>query len=123
MNNPDILKTILRDSNYNLSLFSMEEIEALRKRVFIKKIKGKDTPFVNCIVRNKEIQLKPEEIVRQLYTARLTEQYGYPKKRLAFEYPVSFGREKKSADVVIFDKDRPDTAYIIVELKKPKLKD
>ena len=36
---------------------------------------------------------------------------------------MNFGREKKSADIVIFDKDRSDTAYIVVELKKPKLKD
>ena len=49
--------------------------------------------------------------------------YGYPKTRLAFEHTVNFGRQKKSADIVIFDKDRPDTSYIIVELKKPKLKD
>ena len=69
------------------------------------------------------IQLKPEEIVRQLYATRLIEQYGYPKKRLAFEYSVSFGRETKSADIIIFDKDRTDSAYIIVELKKPKLID
>ena len=31
--------------------------------------------------------------------------------------------EKKSADIVVLDKDRPDTAYVVVELKKPKLKD
>ena len=35
---------------------------------------------------------------------------------------VNFGREKKRADIVIFDKDRkPDTPFIIVEVKKPKL--
>ena len=85
--------------------------------------KGKETPFVKCIIRDKDIQLKPEEIVRQLYAARLLNQYGYPKKRLAFEYQVTFGREKKSADIVVFDKDRPDTPYIIIELKKPKLQD
>ena len=123
MTQPDILQAILKDSNYSLSLFSVEEIKALREKVFTKPARGKETPFVNCIVRDKEIQLKPEEIVRQLYATRLLEQYGYPRKRLAFEYPVSFGREKKSADIVIFDKDRTDTAYIIVELKKPKLKD
>lgn len=123
MTQPDILQAILKDSDYSLSLFSVEEIKALREKVFTKPARGKETPFVNCIVRDKEIQLKPEEIVRQLYATRLLEQYGYPRKRLAFEYPVSFGREKKSADIVIFDKDRTDTAYIIVELKKPKLKD
>ena len=58
-----------------------------------------------------------------MYAARLINKYGYPKKRLAFEYTVNFGREKKSADIVIFDKDRTDTPYIIIELKKPKLQD
>lgn len=119
----DILQDILKDSNYHLSLFSTEEIEALRAVVNIRETRGKKTPFVQCIVREKEIQLKPEEVTRQLYAARLIRQYGYPKARLAFEYEVSFGREKKKADIVIFDKDRLDTPYIVVELKKPKLKD
>lgn len=123
MTQPDIIQTILKDSNYDLALFSTDEIEFLRKNVFTKTTRGKEAPFITCIVREKDIQLKPEEIVRQLYAARLINEYGYPKKRLAFEYPVNFGREKKSADIVIFDKDRSDTAYIVVELKKPKLKD
>ncbi|MBI5740105.1 MAG: N-6 DNA methylase [Nitrospirae bacterium] len=123
MTQEDIIQTTLKDSNYHLSLFSDEEIAALRRKIVMKESKGKKTPFVTCIVRDKDIQLKPEEIVRQLFTVRLLQQYGYPKKRLAFEYPVTFGREKKSADIVVFDKDRPDTPYIIVELKKPKLKD
>lgn len=123
MTQEDIIQTTLKDSNYHLSLFFDDEIVALRKKIVIKESKGKKTPFVSCIVRDKNIQLKPEEIVRQLYTTRLIQQYGYPKKRLAFEYAVTFGREKKSADIVVFDKDRPDTPYIIVELKKPKLKD
>jgi len=119
----DIIQTILKDSNYHLALFSADEIEALRKEVFTKTTRGKETPYIKCIVREKDIQLKPEEIVRQLYAARLINDYGYPKKRLAFEYSVNFGREKKSADIVIFDKDRSDTSFIIIELKKPKLKD
>jgi type I restriction enzyme M protein len=123
MTQEDIIQTTLKDSNYHLDLFSNEEITALREKIIIKETKSKKTPFVPCIVRDKNIQLKPEEIVRQLYAARLIQQYGYPKKRLTFEYPVTFGREKKSADIVVFDKDRPDTPYIIVELKKPKLKD
>lgn len=123
MTPPDIIQTILKDSNYSLSLFSRNEIESLRKHIFTKINKDKETPFIKCIVREKDIQLKPEEIVRQLYAERLIKEYGYPRNRLAFEYPVTFGREKKSADIVIFDKDRTDTPYIIVELKKPKLKD
>jgi len=119
----DLIQTILKDSNYHLSLFTKKEIEVLRGKITTKKVRGKETAFVACIIRGKDIQLKPEEIVRQLYAYRLMEQYGYPKKRIAFEYSVKFGRETKSADIVIADKDRPDTAYIIVELKKPKLKD
>ena len=123
MTQSDIIQTILKDSNYHLALFSVSEIEALRKEVFTKTTRGKETPYIKCIVREKDIQLKPEEIVRQLYAARLINEYDYPKKRLAFEYSVNFGREKKSADIVIFDKDRSDTSFIIIELKKPKLKD
>ena len=119
----DTFQTILKDSNYRLSLFADDEIENLRTRVFSKPGRDGKIPYVKCIVRDRDIQLKPEEIVRQLYAARLINQYGYPKNRLAFEYAVNFGREKKSADIVIFDKDRADTAYIVVELKKPKLKD
>ena len=123
MTQPDIIQSILKDSNYHLDLFKDDEIASLRERIFTKTTRGKETAFVTCVVRDKKIQLKPEEIVRQLYAVRLIKEYGYPKKRLAFEHPVNFGREKKSADIVIFDKDRPDAAYIIVELKKPKLKD
>ncbi len=123
MTQEDIIQATLKDSSYHLSLFSKEEIDALRTKIIIKELKGKKTPYVTCIVRDKDIQLKPEEIVRQLYAARLIGQYEYPKKRLTFEYSVTFGREQKSADIVVFDKDRPDTPYIIVELKKPKLKE
>ena len=118
----DTFQTILKDSDYRLSLFEDDEIENLRARVFSKPGRDGEVPYVKCIVRDRDIQLKPEEIVRQLYAARLINQYGYPKNRLAFEYAINFGREKKSADIVIFDKDRADIAYIIVELKKPKLK-
>ena len=36
---------------------------------------------------------------------------------------MNFGREKKRADIVIFEKNRLDTPYIVVEVKKPKLQD
>ena len=116
MTNPDLLKEILKDSNYHLGLFTPEEIDALRQKVSVREYRKKQTAFVNCIVREKEIQLKPEEVVRQLYAARLINTYGYPKSRLAFEYSVVFGRQKKKADIVIFDKNRPDAPYIVVEI-------
>lgn len=114
---------ILKDSNYNLDLFTEAEREAFARRIVTRETKGKLTYYVSCLVRNKEIKLKPEEIVRQLYLARLLDEYRYPKIRLAVELPVKFGSETKYADICIFDKDHPTSAYILVELKKPKFKD
>ena len=119
----DILQTVLSDSDYRLSLFDAGDVADLRARAFTKSVRGRETPYVKCIVRDRDIQLKPEEAVRQLYAARLIHHCGYPKNRLSFEHPVNFGREKKRADIVVTDKDRPDTAYIIVEVKKPRLRD
>ena len=118
MPQPDILQTILKDSNYHLDRFNESEIQDLCSRV-----EGTDKPMISCDVRRKAIQLKPEEVVRQLYAARLLKQYRYHIDRVRFEHSVNFGREKKRADIVILDKDRPDTPYIIVEVKKPKLQD
>ena len=124
MTQSDIIQTILKDSNYHLDLFDKSEIEDLRQ-----KVEGNEKPFIYCPIRRKAIQLKPEEVVRQLYAARLLNpnrhrnRYGYPANRVRFEHLVNFGREKKRADIVILDKDRPDTPYIIVEVKKPKLQD
>ena len=113
------IKNIIKDSNYSFSLFDQRLIDELEQKITIKD--GK--PYVVCAIRDKEIILKPEEVVRQLYAMKLLEEYGYPKKRIKFEHAIHFGREVKSADIVIFDKDRPTVEYIIVEIKKPKLQD
>ena len=97
------LETILRDSNYTLSIFDKAEVRALEKRITEKK----DKPYITCLIRDKEIQLKPEEVVRQLYVSKLMNDYGYPKKLIKLEHPIHFGSSTKSADIVIFDKDRP----------------
>ena len=121
------LAEILHGSAYSLDLFtnsSDNAIQRLEERIKIKtNKKSVAEPFVTCIVREKEIKLTPEEVVRQLYAERLMTEYGYPRERLVFEYPVYFGRETKRADIVIKDKDDPTVAYIIVEVKKPKAKD
>ena len=113
------LSQILKDSEYSLSLFSDDLIHELDSKIFYKDEK----PYINCIIRDKEILLKPEEIVRQLFTSKLIHDYGYPKERIKFEHSVKFGREVKSADIVIFDKDRRTVEYLIAEIKKPKLID
>ena len=137
MTQPDIFQTILKDSNYDINLFDESEIQDLREKIedeakpsmpfeesdLREKTEGTEKPFINCPIRGKEIQLKPEELIRQLYTARLLKRYRYPRERIRFEHVVNFGREKKRADIVILDKDRPDTPFIIIEVKKPKLQD
>jgi type I restriction enzyme M protein len=117
------LSTILKDSNYGLSQFTQAEIQALEQTIFIKENRGKQVPYILCLIRQKHIQLKPEEIVRQLFLLRLMKQYDYPIERIGVEVPVAFGSQTKRADIVVFDKDRPTVPYIIVELKKPKRKD
>lgn len=87
---------IIKGSEYDLSLFSQEKITNLESRIVLRESKGNSVPFVNCLVRKKEIKLTPEEIVRQLYLLILTEDMGYPLSRIAIEYEVVFGREKKT---------------------------
>lgn len=117
------IQKILKDSKYKLSQFKTSYVEQLEQAIVLKESKGKITYKVTCLIRDKEINLTPEEVVRQLYLLVLLQDYAYPKDRLQLEYSVSFGTEKKRADIVIMDKDRPETPYIIVELKKPKLKE
>lgn len=120
------ISDILKGSEYRLTQFSQfdeDKIIELENNIIEKEVKGKPTPYIKCLVRNKEIKLTPEEIVRQLYLLVLTEDFHYPISRMELEYVVTFGREKKRADIVIFDKDQTHTPYIIVELKSPKLKD
>lgn len=105
-------------------LFSEEEVRALDDRVVLRDSRGKQVPYVTCLVRDKEVQLKPEERTRQLWLARLIDKLGYARSRIAIEYPITFGRDSsKRADIVVFDADRPTVPYIIVEVKQAKYKD
>ncbi len=118
-----LLSTLLKDSAYKLTQFSSAQIQTLENSIIVKDTRGKATPYVVCLKRAKEIKLTPEEVVRQLYLMVLIQDLNYPVDRIAIEYGVTFGRETKRADICIFDKDRPTVPYILVELKKPKLKD
>ncbi len=115
------LKDILRDSQYSLDLFTHSEIKSVEDSIFEKR--GK--PYLRCLGSGRERMAKPEEIVRQLYLNKLIKKYGYPKDRIHVERAVYFGSavHTKAADIVITDKDDPDTAYIIVECKKPNRRD
>lgn len=117
------LSDILRDSNYSLTQFKDDKISKLESGIFIKETRGKESAYINCLIREKAIRLTPEEVVRQLYLMVLMDDYGYPTDRIELEYGVSFGRQKKRADIVIFDKDHVTSPYILIEVKKPKLRD
>lgn len=82
-------------------------------------------PYVKCFITGQERPAKPEEIVRQLYVRMLVQDYGYPPERITLERPVQFGSavHEKAADIFVCDKDDPNTAFIIVECKKPKRAD
>ncbi len=118
-----VINEILQDSNYKLDLFSEESIKYLENKIINKGSENNANYYVSCLIREKEIKLNPEEIVRQLYLYKVINEYKYPKMRIQVEYSVHFGREIKRADIVIMDKIQITTPYIIVEVKKPKLKD
>jgi type I restriction enzyme M protein len=116
---PPAVDDILRGSAHALTVFKVGAADELT--IFLKH--GK--PYVKCVVTGKERPAKPEEIVRQLYAKMLMEDYGYAAERIFLEKPVQFGSavHEKAADIVVSDKDAPDTAFIIVECKKPKRSD
>lgn len=87
---------------------------------------------VECIIRGKNddgdyFKLTPEEIVRQYYAHKLIDVYGYSKGQIKFELPVVFaGKEvikDKRVDIVVFNKDDSSKIDIIIEVKRPKIKD
>lgn len=117
------LTDIIKGSEYDLSLFTEAQISELESRIVERQTKKGVEYYITCTVRKKDIKATPEEVVRQLYLLVLTSDLGYPVSRMELEYEVTFGREKKRADIVIFDKQQTTSPYIIVEVKKPKLKD
>lgn len=107
------LNEVLKNTNYDVSLFSEEARKYVEDAIVVKTIRGKESLFIKCLKRDKEIALKPEEAVRQLYLYKLIHEYGYPTSRIEVEFPIHFGREVKRADIAIMDKDRLMVPYIM----------
>ena len=55
------------NNKYDLSLFSKDRIDWLENEIFEENGKF----FIICLIRNKKIQIKPEEIIRQLMLDKL----------------------------------------------------
>lgn len=51
------LGVLLKDSAYKLIQFSEDKIQMLEAKIITKDIRGKSTPYINCLVRNMEMQL------------------------------------------------------------------
>lgn len=118
------LNDLFKNTQYDDTQFSKAQRNALENRIVMKQSRGASAPYIECIIRKKEIRLTPEEAVRQLFLDKLLAHYGYPASRIALEPAISFGTDsKKRADIVIYDKDDPMVPYIIIELKNPKLRD
>jgi len=117
--NAPTVDDILRGSAHALTVFGPDAADALI--IYLKR----DTPYLKCFVTGQERPAKPEEIVRQLYVNMLMQKYGYPAERITLERPVQFGSavHEKAADIFVCDKEDPNTAFIIVECKKPKRTD
>ncbi|HKB97199.1 MAG TPA: N-6 DNA methylase [Terriglobales bacterium] len=114
------LVDILSEGQWSLFLFDGPGIKAVQ--ALLSEKNGK--PYIKCQIRAKEVQAKPEEIIRQLWIQRLATHYHYPLARIQVEYPITFGRDtSKRADIVVMDSDRPTVPYLIVEAKREKAKD
>lgn len=121
------ISKILDNSELSLKQFSEEAIKALEARIQEKDLGEGVKPYAQCVIRDKEIMMKPEEIVRQLFAEKLMNEFGYPKEDIVFEHPVkSVGRDKENtdfADIVVFSDSTKSQAYIIFEIKRPNEKD
>lgn len=124
----EMLDLVFKDSSvkHGLQEFSQD---------ILKRINTFEKPdgrfYVRCLKRGKDIFIydknkksgKPEEVIRQLWLFKLTQEYKYPLDRIEVEKSVQFGREvrEKSADIVLYKEDKI-TPFIIFELKQPNAK-
>ncbi len=82
MKNIQLSQLVRSDGKYDLTIFSPESIDRIEHSIFEKG----DKLFLKCFKRNKDIQVKPEEIVRQLMLDKLINEYGYSVDLLDVEY-------------------------------------
>lgn len=98
-----IISKITAESNYKIAQFTETEIAEVEKLISLRQDKnGKESYSIRCQIRDKEIKLTDEELVRQLYLNKLINTYHYPKDKMELEYCVSFGREKKASGYCYF---------------------
>jgi type I restriction enzyme M protein len=86
--------------------------------------RGKIIDFLDPEKRRENL---PEERIRQKMGHILHYELGYPKNLIAFEKSINIGRERKSADIVIYNSNDAATnndqgnIFIIAETKAPSI--
>jgi type I restriction enzyme M protein len=114
-----IANLVRADNKYDITLFGKDRIDFIESRIIEKN--GK--PYIKCLIRDKEVVAKPEELIQQLFLDKLLNEYDYPKELIKVLHPVKFGRETKQADIIILNKNDKRSAYCVIEVKKHKEKD
>lgn len=88
----NVLSALLKESTYKLTQFDEKTISALESN--ITNDTNKNKVYVTCYKRKKQIELKPEEVIRQLMLIKLVHDYGYSLDNIQVEQEITFGREK-----------------------------
>ena len=73
-------RPLYADEDLGLDLdntISDAQIASFEESIFLEETRGKQSPYITCLSREKEIKLTPEEAVRQLYIRVLHFDYGY----------------------------------------------
>jgi type I restriction enzyme M protein len=63
----------------------------------------------------------PEEKVRLNTYIKLIKDYGYSRKQIRLEVPITMGSETKRADIVVYNDDACTKPHIVVECKRPEV--
>ena len=117
----ELLDRIFRDPEikHGLKIFGPEELKKLQLSEESGRI------YIKCAVTDQRRRATPEEVIRQLTVHKLVKDLQYPLNRVQVEVPIKMGSAyaNKKADVVVYKEDSKQTAYIIVEVKKPLRKD
>ncbi|MDA9773933.1 type I restriction enzyme HsdR N-terminal domain-containing protein [Saprospiraceae bacterium] len=75
--------------------------------------------YIRCLIRNRDMVLQPEEMVRQLFLHYLVDDLGYSVKKIAVEKGLRVNNRMKRFDILIYDKKIDP--YILVECKAPHI--
>ena len=96
------------------------QVDYLKYQHQLRLSKSGDASYVFDPVRQKNVALTPEELLRQLVLQFLLQEKQYPPGRIRVEIGITLNGLQKRCDIVVFDAAlRP---WLLVECKSPKVK-